>query len=140
MGNLSRKTYAFVFEVFRRTFKAIWNDGWQEWKALLVLSVGAGFALLAVAAIISIVVHRRILLPQSEPAFLTVWGSIGIGIVIFNYCNLMLDRKASHFEREFESLSKISRVYRCIAVWASLILIVAAGEWTGSIAWKLPPQ
>ncbi len=140
MGNAPKKTYAFIFEVFRRSFKAIWNDGWHEWKAVFVLSVGVGFALLAMAAIISISVHRRVLFPQAEPAFLTLWGSIGIGIVIFNYLYLIANRKAACFQREFERLSTTKRVYGCIAVWTSLLLILAASEWIGSIAWKLPAQ
>jgi hypothetical protein len=33
----------------------------------------------------------------------------------------------------------MNQVCRGVVVWVSLILIIVAAEWTGSIAWKLPP-
>jgi hypothetical protein len=133
------KAHAFAFNVLRTTFKAAWNDGWEEWKALLVISVATLFAGLTIASTISIYLQRRVLLPQSKPEFLTLWGVVGLGLVIFNYYTLVFGRKWSQFEREFECRPKMNRVIGGVAVWVSLILIVAVTEWTGSIAWKLPP-
>jgi len=64
---------------------------------------------------------------------------VGLSVVICNYYLLVADRKWSRFEKEFKRQSKMNRIITGIAVWLSLILIVAAAEWTGSIAWKLPP-
>jgi hypothetical protein len=133
------KIHAYTFYVLRSTFKSAWNDGLEEWKALLFISVGTGFAGLTITSIISISLQRRVLLPQSKPEFLTLWGVIGFGLVSLNYYTLVLDHKWSRFEEQFKFRSKMNRVCGSVAVWVGLILIIAAAEWTGSLAWRLPP-
>jgi hypothetical protein len=133
------KMHAYAFFVLRSTFKAAWNDSWVEWKALMFISVAKLSVGITFASVISICLQRRVLLPQSKAEFVTLWAVIGLTIVILNYYTLVLGRKWSRFEREFECRPKMSRVIGGIAVWVSLILIVAATEWTMSIAWKLPP-
>ena len=138
-GRWLAKLHAYAFFVLRGTFKAVWNDAWEEWKALVVMSVATVSAGLTIASVISICLQRRVLLPQSKAEFVTLWGVVGVSLVILNYYSLVLGRKWSRFEEEFDSGSKRNRVIGGIAVWLSLILIVAVTEWTGSIAWKLPP-
>jgi hypothetical protein len=133
------KLHAYAFFELRSTFKAVWNDGWEEWKALLLTSVATLSAGLTIASVISICLQRRVLLPQSRAEFVTLWGVVGLSVVILNYYTLVSGRKWSRFEREFECRPKMNRAIGGVAVWASLILIVAVTEWTGSIAWKLPP-
>jgi hypothetical protein len=103
------------------------------------MSVAAEFAGLTIASIISICLQRRVLLPQSKAEFLTVWGMVGLGLAGLNYYILVFDRKGLRFDDETKCGSKTSRLYGGVAVWVGLVLIVAASEWTGSIAWKLPP-
>jgi hypothetical protein len=50
----------------------------------------------------------------------------------------VFERRWSRFEREFEHQSNVMRVIGSITVWVTLILIMLAAEWTGSIAHKLP--
>jgi hypothetical protein len=138
-GQWLAKPHAYAFFVLRSTFKAVWNDAWVEWKALLLISVATLSAGLTIACVISICLQRRVLLPQSKAEFMTLWGVIGLGLAILNYYTLVFARKWSRFEREFECRPKMNRVIGGVAVWLSLILIVAVTEWTGSIAWKLPP-
>ncbi len=70
---------------------------------------------------------------------MTLWGVVGMSLFILNHYILVFERKWYRFEREFESRPKLDRVIGGVAVWVSLILIVAVTEWAGSIAWKLPP-
>jgi branched-subunit amino acid ABC-type transport system permease component len=134
------KMHAYAFYLLRSTFKSVWNDGWDEWKALLVISAATEFAGLTIASVISIWLQRRVLLPQSKSEFLTVWGAVGFGLVILNYYTLLFGRKSSRHEEEFKCRSKMKRICGGVAVWLSIVLIIAASEWTGSIAWKLPPH
>jgi branched-subunit amino acid ABC-type transport system permease component len=133
------KVHAYVFYVLCSTFKKVWNDAWEEWKALLFISVGSAYLGITAVSIISICLQRRVLLPQSKSEFLTIWGGIGFSLVILNYYTLISGRKWSRFKEEFEMRSRTYRVCGSVAVWVSLVLIIAASEWTGSIAWKLPP-
>ena len=133
------KMHAYVFCVLRSTFKAAWNDGLDEWKALMVISLAMEFAGITIASAISIGLQRRVLLPQSKAEFSAVWGMVGMGLATLNYYTLVFRRKWSQFEKEVKRRPRMSQVYGSVAVWGSLILIVAASEWFGSIAWKLPP-
>lgn len=137
-GRWLAKVHAYVFYVLRSTFRRVWNDAWEEWKALLVISVAALFLGFTIASIISICLQRRVLLPESKSEFLALWGGVGFSLVLLNYYTLIFGRKWSRFEEEFEMRSKTKRVCGVVAVWASMILIIAASEWTGSVAWKLP--
>jgi hypothetical protein len=138
-GRWFAKLHAYVFYVFRSTFKATWNDGWEDWKALLFTSVAAEFAGITIASIVSICLQRRVLLPHSKPDFLILWGALGFCLVILNYYILMFGHKWSRFEKEFKRPPKMNRVLGSVAVWVGLVLIVVASGWTGSIVWKLPP-
>jgi branched-subunit amino acid ABC-type transport system permease component len=138
-GRWLAKLDAYAFYVLRSTFKAAWNDKWEEWKALLIISAATVSVGLTIASVISICLQKRVLLPQSKAEFVTLWGVVGLSLIILHYYSLVSRRKWSRFEEEFESRSKMNRVIGGIAVWVSLIIIIAVTEWTGSIAWKLPP-
>jgi branched-subunit amino acid ABC-type transport system permease component len=140
-GRWLAKLHAYAFYVLRSAFKTAWNDAWEEWKALLVISVATVSAGLTIASIISICLQRRVLLPQSKAEFVTLWGVVGLSLVILNYYTLVFGRKWSRFEEEFRMPleDETRREIGGVAVWVSRVLIIADAEWTGSIAWKLPP-
>jgi hypothetical protein len=139
LGRWLVKAHAYPFYVLRSTFKTVSTDGLEDWKALLVISVAMNFAAITVASIVSIAFQQRVLLPDTKQSFLMLWGTVIVGLLLINHYSLVYRGKWSQFEKEFQHLSKAARVGGSIAVWVSLILIVAAAEWTGSIAWKLPP-
>lgn len=124
------------FCVLRSTFKWTWDDGLEDWKAILVMSVAANFGAIAVANMTSIALERRVLLPETKPMFVTLWGSVGMGLVILNHYTLIYERKWSRFEEDFQRVSKVVRMSGGLAVWITLILFIVAAEWTGSIARK----
>jgi hypothetical protein len=133
------RAQALVFYALRSTFKWAWDDGLEDWKALLVMSVAMNFAAISVVNVISIALQRRVLLPDTKLLFVILWGTVGVGLVILNHYTLMYGRKWSRFEGEFRHAPKTVRMCAGVAVWVILILCVVTAEWTGSIAWKLPP-
>lgn len=136
---LLAKAHAYAFHVLRDAFETVSDDGLQEWKALVVISVGMGFAGVAIASVASIILQHRVLLPDAKGSFIMLWGTVGAGVAVFNYCTLISGRKWCRFEREFQKESKAARFWGGAAVWVGLILVLAATEWTASVAWKLPP-
>jgi hypothetical protein len=138
IGRWFARTHAYLFYVTRSTFKSVWDDGLQDWKALLVVSVAMLFAALACVATVSIALRHRVLLPNERQRFMVLWGTVALALTAINYYTLVFRRRWSRFEKEFQHLSKPARLLRAFVVWASMILIVAAAEWTALIAWKLP--
>jgi hypothetical protein len=136
-AGLFAKVQAYVFYVLRRTSKSAWNDGLEDWKALGVMSLAMGFLTLVIVFIISIWLQRRVL-PSGKTPFVTLWGVVTIGSIVFNHYSLVFERRWSRFEREFEQQSNAMKVIGGIIVWAALVLILLAAEWTGSVALKLP--
>jgi len=61
IGRWLAKAHVYPFYVLRSTFKAVWDDGLENWKALVVMSVAAGFAALTVVSLVSIGLQRRVL-------------------------------------------------------------------------------
>lgn len=139
VGRWLANAHAYWFHVTRSTFKALWDDGLEDWKALLVIYVAMLFAALAGAATISIALRHRVLLPDAKQPFMMLWGAIGLSLTVINYFTLVSRHKWSRLERDFQHLSKATRLFGGVMVWVSMILVVLAAEWTGSIAWKLPP-
>lgn len=137
-AGLFAKIQAYVFYVFRRTSKSAWNDGLEDWKALGVMSLAMGFLVLVVVSIISICLQHRVLLPSGKVPFVILWSAVMIGLLVFNHYSLVYERRWSRFEHEFQYQSNAMKVIGGITVWVTLILIVLAAEWTGSIAIKLP--
>lgn len=138
-AGLFAKGHAYVFYIFRRTAKSAWNDGLEDWKALFLMSLAMGFFLLIIVCTISIGLHHRVLLPKGKLPAGTLWSAIMIGFLIYNHHSLVFEHRWTRFEREFQLQSEAMKVFSAIALFSMLILIVATAEWTGSIAWKLPP-
>jgi hypothetical protein len=134
-----KRAQAFVFYVLRNTFKWVWDDGWADWKALLVMSVATNFAAISVAAFISILLQHRVLLPDTKLRFVSLWGTIGVCVLTFNYYTLVSPRKWTGMGRDFLHHPKFVRIWGGVAVWASVLMCLLVAEWVGSIARKLPP-
>jgi hypothetical protein len=139
VGRWLARVHAYWFYVTRSTFKALSGDGLEDWKALLVISVAMLFAALAGAGTLSIVLRHRVLLPDAKQPFMMLWGAVGLSLTTINYFTLVSRHKWSRFERDFQHRSKATRFLCRVVVWVSMILVVAAAEWTSLIARKLPP-
>ena len=138
IGRWFARTHAYWFYSIRSTFRSLSDDGWEDWKALLVISVAMLFASLVAVAAVSIAFQHRVLLPSAKPRFMMIWGTVSFSLTAINYYTLVYRRRWSRFEREFRHLSKTTHILGGAVVWVSMILFVAAAEWMGLIAWKLP--
>ena len=138
IGRWFARTHAYWFYSIRSTFKGLSDDGWEDWKALLVISVAMLFASLAVVAAVSIAFQHRVLLPGAKQRFMMLWGTVSLSLTAINYFTLVYRRRWSRFEREFRHFSKTTQTLGGVVVWVSMALFVAVAEWLGSIAWKLP--
>jgi hypothetical protein len=137
-GTLFAKAHAYVFYVLRSTSRSAWNDGLEDWKALGIMSLAMAFAALTIVCSVSIYLQRRVFLPSAKLPFVTLWSAIMFGLLVFNHYSLAFERKWSRFEGEFQHQSMVTQIIGGVVVWLSVILIVLAAEWTGSIAFKLP--
>jgi hypothetical protein len=137
-GTLFAKAHAYIFYALRSTAKSAWNNGLEDWKALVVMSLAMGFAALTLVCIVSISTRHRMFLPNAKLPFVALWSMVMIGFLVFNHYSLMFENKWSRFKGEFQHQSEAARTIGSISVWVSVILIVLAAEWAGSIAIKLP--
>lgn len=137
--NSIARIQAFVFCVLQKGFKSIWDDGMAEWKAIFVMSIATTFALVSLAAITSITLQRRVLLPDARSLFTILWGGVSAALFTFNYLTLLSEDKWSRFEADFRHTPKLIRIWIGVAVCAGVILIFVTAQWTVTIASKLPP-
>jgi len=138
IGRSFARTHAYSFYVIRSTFKSLSNDGLEDWKALLVVTVAMLFAALEGVAAVSIALQHRVLLPDAKQSFRMLWGTVALSVAAINYYTLVNRRRWSTFEREFQHRSKATRLMGGFVVWASMILIAAVARWMLSLAWMLP--
>jgi branched-subunit amino acid ABC-type transport system permease component len=138
VGRGLARAHAYWFYVARNTFKALFDDGLEDWKALLVITVAMLFTALDGVAAVSIVLQHRVLLPDARQSFRMLWGTVTFSVTAINYFTLVNRRRWSRFEREFQHVPKAPQRLRVFGVWASMILIVAVARWMLLIAWKLP--
>ena len=138
IGRWFARMHAYSFYVTRSTFKSLSNDGLEDWKALLVITVAMLFAALDGVAAVSIALQHRVLLPDAKQSFRMLWVTVTASVTVINYYTLVNRRRWSTFEREFQHRSKTTRLLGGFVVWASMILIAAAARWMLLIAWRLP--
>ena len=138
IGRCFARTHAYLFYVIRNTFKALSDDGLEDWKALLVITVAMLFAALDGVAAVSTGLQHRVLLPETRAHFRILWGTAAFSLTAINYFTLVNRRRWTRFEREFHRHPKANRLLGGFVVWASMILVVAVARWMLSIAWRLP--
>ena len=138
IGRKLARAHAYAFYVIRGTFQWTWDDGLQDWKALLFISVAMSFAVFSGVTAVSIALQHRMLLPDAKQRFMTLWRTVTVGLTAINYWNLVRRRRWSRFERDFRHVSKGKRLALGAVVWASVILIVGVAEWMAFLTRKLP--
>jgi hypothetical protein len=117
--------YSFVYWELSQFFKAIYDDGLAEWKAIAILGCAEVLIMMGVYGSISLVIGHRLLHG-------TTWVSRLLGIVVAlavfaaNYGALLRNNRWRRFEEEFESFSRSSRVAGIIGIIGVLLGIVIA--------------
>ena len=111
-----KKAYYLLFYKIQRFFEGISDDGWSEWKALLVVSVTQ--ILLITELLIWIVILNKWMLDIHK-----YWiGLIGFLITFVNYHLLFHMNIRIKYEEEFKYYSK--KKNKMIS-WLSFLFLVA---------------
>lgn len=106
MGARLEKLYAFAFFQLRSFFRAVLDDGLEDWKALVILGGAEISALMAAVSIATVATGGRIALPP-EPMDLLAGLSVAVGLMVLNYRVLLLDKRWARFEAEFRRYSQL---------------------------------
>lgn len=137
VGLLIAKLHAYIFFVILRPFKAL-NDRRGEFKANVILSMGMLFGALTITNLASIGFGHRLLLAKYEEESVTAfWVAICFGIGILNTYMLVIGNRWSRFEQDFQRYPAWVKSGSSIVVWWSLVVILVAIGWTGSLVGKL---
>jgi hypothetical protein len=131
-----QKTHAYTFYVLSASFKKVYDDGWSDWKAGAVLSVGIFYALRTMANLALIAAGHRGFFGNYEPHTVKIFW-IALGFCVAGV-NVYAASKWARFEQEFERRPSSSRIRGGILVWTSLLLPVPLALWTESIVRNLP--
>ncbi len=114
------KWFSFAYWELSRLFKAIYDDGWAEWKAMAILICAEICMIMGVYGFISLLIGHRLL--HATSLLLRVFGIIVVlAIIAGNYYTLLSGNRWSRFEAEFESYSRATQVTGCVGVVGILL-------------------
>jgi hypothetical protein len=131
------RLHAYTFYVLRTTFKALFDDGLENWKALLVITAAMNFAAMIGVSALSIALGYEIV-PTEH--FKMVWVSMGFALAFVNYYSLIERARWSRFEREFREHARAARVAGFVVVWVGVTLVCMFGPSVAIIAARLPAR
>lgn len=130
------KLLRFAYWTLRRIFRAIYDDGLDDFKAQVAVSVTDLLGAMTLLSLASLRVGHQIL-PSSKA------GTVGLGlgltgfIVVANYF-IFSKQKMVEFESEFRSYSVLARTIGGIVVVSFIVFVAAAAGLAGSAASRLP--
>jgi hypothetical protein len=125
MAQWFAKAHAYVFYVLRTSFKAIMDDGWEDWKAITIIGVAMISVVFVAQGIAETALGHRLHWLSNWPERILL-GAVLVGA---NHYTLVADRKWSRFEPGFRHRSKAARIFGLIAVWLGILLtVIAAAE------------
>jgi hypothetical protein len=97
-----QKAYFHFFYRLCCLFKSISDDGWEEWKALLIVGVTTSFILINIDLYIKILFKVGFILELPKFAF----GVLFLIIALFHYLILLHNDGWKQYEVEFKQYSK----------------------------------
>jgi hypothetical protein len=115
------KALAFSFWTLRRTFSALYDDGYADWKALAVLGGSQVLTLFMGISLLSIVLGHRVLTVTKMSTFCLCVG-VGLSVTALNYYALRYRDRWTRFEPQFERYPTLARVVGSIVV---VVLVIA---------------
>jgi hypothetical protein len=114
------KWLSFAYWELSRLFKAIYDDGWAEWKAMAILICAEIFMLMGVYGCISLFIGHRLLHTTSSLSR-PLGIMVVLAVIAANYYALLSNNRWSRFEAEFESYSRATRIAGCVGVVGILL-------------------
>ena len=119
------KVFSFVYWELSQLFKAIYDDGFAEWKAMAILICAEIFVIMGVYGCISLLIGHRLL--HATPLASRLVGIVVVlAVVAANYGALLSNNRGYRFEAEFESYPRFVRVAGFIGIVGILLGIVVA--------------
>jgi hypothetical protein len=130
------KLLCFAYWILRRIFRAIIDDGLDNFKAHVFVAGAEMFAILTVMSSVDLLVGRRVM---STSRAGSAWLGYGLAtvIVIANQ-SLFSKNRMARFESEFSGYSTRSRTIGGITVVSVMALLVVAAIFAGMAASRLP--
>ena len=132
-----RKAYYLFFYKLYTLFKSFSKDGWEEWKAGLVIQTLQYFVLYIIILKIEMILRNSVI-PNINPI---IWElTLAATIAIFNYYIFLYKKKWKIYETEFNKYSKtqntiINLIVFCIVIGVCAILIYTFYEYS-QIEWN----
>jgi hypothetical protein len=131
------KRFAFAFYQLRTLFKALYDDGFSDFKALVILLMIECFVMVDVGGLASILVGR-LLLPTTTSMMLITYLPILLAFSIANYELLLKDQRWAKFKGEFDSYSTRTQIVGWIVVIGFIALSLGELAVIASITRTLP--
>ncbi len=131
------KLLSFAHCVFRAIAKAIYDDGFDNFKASTTLGILQIMLLFLLSAVPSLIIGRNLLKASGISPLLLVAGVTGTVIYIEEKCLFRTEAWAK-YEREFRHHGKRTRLLGGVAVLVVAGFIVWATFVVGGLVAKLP--
>lgn len=114
--NITR-IYHLLFYKFYCFFSATAKEGWEEWKALILINI------LGVLFVAELMVWADILINMKTVSFEPYWIAIPIsfGVAWFNYSFFIQKNAWKKYAKEFENHSQSSNR---LASWLTLLFVI----------------
>jgi len=126
MGFRAIKFLSFAFCQFRALFKAMSADGFDEFKAFVVVSALQVWLLIAVVGFLSIGFDRNLIAIFGGSGLLFA-SVVGTGVFVPNYFLLVRRKSWMQFEAEFEAYSISKRALGWLAMLAVMVFAIGGG-------------
>jgi hypothetical protein len=98
-----KKVYYLLFYKLYRLFKFLSEDGWADWKVVIVIQTLQLFVLAIVFLQIELITKSNVL-PNGNPK---IWAiPLAIALAIFNYYIFLHQKAWKIYENEFKKYSK----------------------------------
>jgi hypothetical protein len=136
VGRRIAKVHSYIFYVYRISFKAVLDDGWENEKAILIISMLMLSSALIIENLISLCVHRLFIRGETLASKILIIA-IAVGVTFFNVNTLISRGKWKECEREFQMQSNAAKVRGAIVVWIFSVLLLIATFYTAHFAREL---
>jgi hypothetical protein len=127
----------FAYCELRAFFKAVYDDGFADFKASVFILCAQGFLVMIALGVASIAAGRK-LLPRSTGGTILMAVLLFLGLEALNHFTLLTKEKVSAYEKEFSSYSTHNRVLGSVLVLAVMLIIVAGVFVIGGVVRRLP--
>ena len=115
-----KKIYYLLFYKLYRFWKAISDDGWSDWKALIVIEGINVFIILSIDIFIKVLFKFGFILELPKLTFIILFAIISV----LHYYAFLHDDRWREYEEEFESYSSFKNKIINLSVLGFILIVV----------------